>query len=236
MSYSALDSSSLAAALHERKHIPDGSSRFDQRHADINNSYELWHMNHTYDTSWTGFNLFVWALLECHLAIIFACAPSLRAFVRKYLGESFSRTFRSSSNIRSQNGTTNKSQNASTLRNSTAFADPEIGKVTSTVHERVLEKQPSSEALEFGTAASGGGRSSFTITNPDEYEAYNMRQLNKHRYMRRDTNEDLSQDWNDPKRRHDVTNAVSFLSFFCRLVGLNMNVRAMLTRSAAFLA
>lgn len=186
--------------------------------------YYLWELNHTYDTSWTAFNLFVWALLECHLAIIFACAPSLRAFLRRYLGEAFNRTFHSSSNNRSKSGTNNRSHNASTLRDEYTTPDPEIGKAKTAVETRVIEK-PSEEALEFRTIGSGGGRSSFTITNPEEYEAYNMRQLNKHGYLRRDTTED---DLNDPRRRHDVTNAVSFRTIFEDF--------KVLTQSAAFMA
>ena len=181
-------------------------------------------LNHTYDTSWAGFNLFIWALLECHLAIIFACAPSLRAFVRRYLGEAL-RTFRTSSNNRSKNATSNRSHNESTLRHSAAITDPEIGKAITTVDQRVIEK-PSEEAIEFRTVGSGGQRSSLTITNPEEYEAYNMRQLNKHGYLRRKSSPD---DWNDPKRRHDVTNAVSSNPPFSQALVL-------LTHLAAFVA
>jgi hypothetical protein len=166
-------------------------------------SYYLWQINHTYDTSWTGFNLFVWALLECHLAIIFACAPSLRAFLRRYLGEAISRTFRSGSYNRSA-GSKGRSHNGSTLRNSNAYVDAEIGKAISTIDQHVIEK-PSQEAMgmEFRTVGSGGARSSFTITNPDEYEAYSMRQLSKHGYLKRHTNSDLSHDWNDTKPKQD---------------------------------
>ena len=174
--------------------------------------YYLWKINHTYDTSWTGFNLFVWALLECHLAIIFACAPSLRAFMRRYLGETFRSTFRSSNN-RSRNRTNDGSHNTSTL-NSSAFADPEAGKMRSTVEQQVIEKPSETE---LWSAGSGGARSSFTITNPDEYEAYNMRQLSKHGYRRRDTSEDIAHDYNDPKRTHHVLNAVSSLPLVCPL-------------------
>ncbi|KAF2773743.1 hypothetical protein EJ03DRAFT_286011, partial [Teratosphaeria nubilosa] len=46
--------------------------------AGIARTYYLWKINHNYDTSWTGFDLFVWSLLETHGAIICACAPSMR--------------------------------------------------------------------------------------------------------------------------------------------------------------
>ena len=181
--------------------------------ADINRYY-LWEINHTYDTSWTGFNLFVWALLECHLAIIFACAPSLRAFLRKYLGDAWNRTFRSCSYSHSHNRSRNDknvSQNASTLRHSNTLADIESGKAY-TMEQSVIEK-PSDESMEVQTESgvSRGARSSFTITSPAEYEAYNMRTLSKHGYKRRDTSveEYMGHDWNDPKQKHDAFNSVS---------------------------
>jgi len=63
----------------------------------IARTYYLYALNHTYDTSWTGFNLFVWSLLECHLAIIFACAPALKAFVGKFMGAKVRYWYRSRS-------------------------------------------------------------------------------------------------------------------------------------------
>jgi hypothetical protein len=84
----------------------------------------------------------------------------------------------------------------------------------SIVEQQVIEKPSETELL---SAGSGGARSSFTITNPDEYEAYNMRQLSKHGYRGRDTSEDIAHDYNDPKRKHDVLNAVSSSSLTCDL-------------------
>ena len=82
------------------------------------------------------------------------------------------------------------------------------------MEQQVIEKPSESE---LWSARSGGTRSSFTVTNPDEYEAYNMRQLSKHGYRRRDTSEDIAHDYNDPTRRHDVLNAVSSSSLVCDL-------------------
>ena len=70
--------------------------------AGIARTYYLYEINHTYDTSWAGFDLFAWALVECHLAVICACAPSCRAFIRRYLSEPFSRSFNSNSSRRVQ--------------------------------------------------------------------------------------------------------------------------------------
>lgn len=97
--------------------------------------------------------------------------------------------------------------------NSSAFADPEIGKMTSIVEQQEIETP---NKAELWSDPSGGARSSFTVTNPEEYEAYNMRQLSKHGYRRRDTSEDIAHDYNDPKRTHNVLNAVSSSSFCLR--------------------
>ena len=55
--------------------------------AGVGRTYYLWAINHSYDTSWTGFNLFAWSMVECQLGMICACAPSLRAFFRHYFRE-----------------------------------------------------------------------------------------------------------------------------------------------------
>ncbi|KAK4997559.1 hypothetical protein LTR66_003038 [Elasticomyces elasticus] len=46
-----------------------------------------------YDTTWTGFNIFIWSQLECQLAIICACAPCLKALFTRYMGESQGRVY-----------------------------------------------------------------------------------------------------------------------------------------------
>lgn len=60
--------------------------------AGIARSYYLWQIDHTSDIFRQGFYLFVWSLVECHLGIICACLPSLRAFFRYYFGDPARRT------------------------------------------------------------------------------------------------------------------------------------------------
>lgn len=48
-------------------------------------TYYLYRMDEVTDLSWTGFNLLAWSLAETHIGIVCACAPSLRAFFRKYV-------------------------------------------------------------------------------------------------------------------------------------------------------
>ena len=55
--------------------------------AGVGRTYYLIKLGNTYDTSWTGFDLLVWTVVEMQLGIICACAPSLRAFFRRYLSE-----------------------------------------------------------------------------------------------------------------------------------------------------
>lgn len=56
-------------------------------------TYYLWKSINTYDASWTGFELLAWTVVECQLGLICACAPSLRAFFRRYLRDSIRKTF-----------------------------------------------------------------------------------------------------------------------------------------------
>lgn len=66
-------------------------------------SYWLWKIGHESDIFWAGFNLYVWSLVECHLGIICACLPSLRAFFRYYFGDPARRTYGTASSYNSRN-------------------------------------------------------------------------------------------------------------------------------------
>lgn len=103
----------------------------------IARTYYLWKLNHTYDTSWVAFDLFMWSLLECHLGIIFACAPSLRAFVRRYVADKLGSSFRSS-NKNSSKASEKLSEHPSTARSGKVTEDLELGQ--NAVEQRVLTK------------------------------------------------------------------------------------------------
>ena len=179
----------------------------------IARTYYLWEINNNYDTSWIGFQLFVWSLLECHFAIIFACAPSLRAFVRRYLGDSISRTFGSSSRSRTRsNGNVNikgqvvasNGQDGSTMRQSGIPLDSWPKKPAQVqVQPHVAPKPskdtldgyganfyheesspPSSSVSQHHTNNSPGNDDQQPIRSASEYEAYAMRQLSRHAYNR----------------------------------------------------
>ena len=189
-------------------------------------TYYLWQINNTpnHDTSWTGFDLFVWSLLECHFAIIFACAPSLRAFVRRYLGEHISRTFGSSSNRSRNNRSDGRGapaesgwQDNSTMRQSGIPMD-NFAKQPAQQH---VEAKPSKDTLngrfnfyqEESATPSTHSVAERPIRSADEYEAYAVQrqQMIRHAYHRSLSTKDsesVGQDWNDPRYRYDADNVV----------------------------
>ncbi|KAI7464523.1 hypothetical protein KC357_g7895 [Hortaea werneckii] len=174
--------------------------------AGIARTYYLWKINRTFDTSWVGFDLFTWSLVECHLAIIFACAPSLRAFIRRYLGESLSRRFTSSlSNSRQTKSNTTPREGEERLA-------PSDNKCFA-LHEDTAAPKGSCFGVSIEHESDGSSRTDSSdaeaaIRNAEDYELYNIRQLNKHKRMRSNTSESISQYNADPKKRHDVDSAV----------------------------
>ena len=79
--------------------------------AGIGRTYYLTKLGNTYDTSWTGFDLLVWTIIELQLGIICACAPSLRAFFRRYLSDRLRKSFTGSKNNRGTRTETQTSTN-----------------------------------------------------------------------------------------------------------------------------
>jgi hypothetical protein len=111
--------------------------------AGIGRTYYLIKLGNTYDTSWTGFDLLIWTIIELQLGIICACAPSLRAFFRRYVSEALRKSFTSSKN-KSRSGTHEGTQNSTALQR-VPGPDKELQVLTrlSTDSERA---EPSSEA------------------------------------------------------------------------------------------
>jgi hypothetical protein len=83
--------------------------------AGIGRTYYLIKLGKTYDTSWTGYDLLVWTIIELQLGIICACAPSLRAFFRRYLSDRLRRSLNSSRNKR---GSRSDTQNSASVQRS----------------------------------------------------------------------------------------------------------------------
>ena len=88
-------------------------------------------------------------------------------------------------------------------------------KQNSTVNHRPVMNAtaPSPKDLELGYKSLARTRSGDTIPKiktAEDYEAYNMKQLSRHGYKRSNTASDelTHYDLDDPKKRHDVDNAV----------------------------
>lgn len=188
----------------------------------IARTYYLWQINNDYDTSWTGFTLYAYSLLECHFAVIFACAPALRAFVRRYLGEHIRRTFGSSRGP-SHNKSEGKSYTPDGKRHDGSVAlTPNVPLDTMDKQmDQQLERRPSEDSFdEHGNfyherdtsqTPTPAGERPEPIRNADEYEAYAMRQLSRHalnKTLPLTPSEGVSSDWDDPRRRYDSDNAV----------------------------
>ena len=58
--------------------------------AAIARTYLYYKMSYHYDFTWVAFDVYFWTMLEFGLGIICACAPSLRVFVKRYIGEPLS--------------------------------------------------------------------------------------------------------------------------------------------------
>lgn len=149
------------------------------------NRYYLWQINNSYDTSWVGFDLFVWSQLECHLAVIFACAPALRVFFRRYLHATY-RSYASGTHPRTHSRTKDSSwsmQDASTAATSVGPMNPTAK--LETIDELGLVEHYEQKPATVSDAWSR--RSSDTIpriATAEDYETYNMRQLQRHGYKK----------------------------------------------------
>jgi hypothetical protein len=61
------------------------------------------------DKTWNGFNVFITGVAELHLAIICACAPSLKYVFGRYFGDGVSKTSSARNRILDYNGTSQAS-------------------------------------------------------------------------------------------------------------------------------
>lgn len=138
--------------------------------AGIARTYYLWRINHTFDTSWTGFTLYVWSIVELHLAIICACAPSLRAFFRHYLRDTLKRTFDTFGSASYYGGSRKDAERR------TADDEREADGVEKGRDVHASERSESTQGL----AADEERR----IRTPEEYEEYVLEPLSRHTSIR----------------------------------------------------
>jgi hypothetical protein len=112
--------------------------------AGIGRTYYLIKLGNTYDTSWTGFDLLIWTIIELQLGIICACAPSLRAFFRRYVSEALRKSLTSSKN-KSKSGTRDGTQNSTVRGGQPPGPDKELQVLTR--HSTDSDRCTLSEAL-----------------------------------------------------------------------------------------
>lgn len=147
----------------------------------IARTYYLWGSINTYDSSWTGFELAAWTIVECQLGIICACAPSLRAMFRRYLRDGIRKTFGSATKSithyrsNSKDGTAGATSSRRAARSYIDLKDLESYGCSNTAPLREPEAVLTSQSLcedeiieRFPTPA---------IKSPDEYEAHTIARL-----------------------------------------------------------
>lgn len=134
----------------------------------------MWKSNHTFDLSWIGFELYAWTAVECQLGIICACAPSLRAFFRRYLRGNIKMTFGSARNTHYKS---TSSKEISTTRHDTrSYIDPE--ELERNVSGATVPRPSMQDLREPEAAWAGDGYfPTSRITTPEDYETYAVARL-----------------------------------------------------------
>lgn len=142
--------------------------------------------------------MYVWALLECQLALIVACVPATRVLFRRYFIGSVSKV---RDTIRSSSLTTGGSNSVPMVGMESGMTNESKISATVDTEEREVEGDQDSRAppsaRKEGRAVdplgdwdcaewSGGAVSKdwwgdVRITTPDEYEAYNLAVIERHR-------------------------------------------------------
>jgi hypothetical protein len=135
--------------------------------AGIGRTYYLIKLGNTYDTSWTGFELLIWTIIELQLGIICACAPSLRAFFRRYVSEALRKSLSSSKN-KSKSGTRDGTQNSTARGGQPPGTDKELQVLTrlSTDSDRCTLAEALARTASPATYQSREVKGSFNRTEP----------------------------------------------------------------------
>ncbi|KAH9826755.1 hypothetical protein Tdes44962_MAKER03298 [Teratosphaeria destructans] len=142
-----------------------------------------------YDLTWIGYNEYVWALLELHLGIICASAPALRAFFRRYMGDSARRTTQNTSrSVSSTHWNTQRDSKQSGLGH---VSYSQHGRQPSNGQEmednKLILQQNVHPALDIvdetvqNTSSPVSAPNSYVIKTPADYEMYNLRNLERNR-------------------------------------------------------
>lgn len=147
-------------------------------------TYYTYLLGAKYDVSWIGFDLYVWSQLEVQLSIICASAPVMRVFFRKYLSSSMTRMLHSA-----RSGTNNsKSRGSHPIEPEAVIAyrhqqtpshDSQLDDKQLMKHQVRTGMQPVAE--DDCPSPSTICPDENAIRTPAEFEAYALRNLEKHR-------------------------------------------------------
>jgi hypothetical protein len=155
-------------------------------------TYYIYQLGVSYDISWTGYNLFVWSILEIQIALICASAPALRVFFREYLSDPLSRALNSARSVTSTRNTNRDSKvtNNGIVTYSSHARQSSRGSASSEYGDKKLIQhniKPSLETVgetELESSPSTTPRSpseSYPIKTPADFEAYALQNLERNR-------------------------------------------------------
>ncbi|KAF2769944.1 hypothetical protein EJ03DRAFT_361580, partial [Teratosphaeria nubilosa] len=147
-----------------------------------------------YDLTWVGYNEYVWALLECQLALICASAPALRAFFRRYMSDPTRGTTQTTRSVSSTNRNTQRDSKQSGLGHvSYSQHDRQPSNRHEMEDKKLILQQNDKIALDTldecaqETSLPDSATNSYLIKSPAEYEMYNLQNLERNRPPRRPT-------------------------------------------------
>ncbi|KAM3414013.1 hypothetical protein BST61_g10675 [Cercospora zeina] len=170
--------------------------------AGIARTYYLWVMRETMDSTWIGHKFFASSVVECQLAIICACAPSLRAFFRRYVRDTLKRSFgsgvshyatgtgeslRKSSHAFSEDHNAKVYQEPKTLESGVhgvQYPPPVI--LDESSYERRISKRPAVVDVVRHNEAVASRAPTPLVTTPDEFECYENERLIRQGQIMRD--------------------------------------------------
>ncbi|WPG97432.1 Hypothetical protein R9X50_00020700 [Acrodontium crateriforme] len=157
-------------------------------------TYYLWALGRSYDTTWAGYVVYIFAALEMQLALICAAAPSLRVFFRKYLSSPISRAIKTGrSNTSSGRVTRNDSKQSDVIplssRSRDSYIISDYGDKTPIIKHTI--KPDLDPVDEVDSDREGLPRvvhgNAFAIKTPEDFEAYALRNLEECRPATRQT-------------------------------------------------
>lgn len=135
---------------------------------------------HSSDITWQIFNVYIWSQLELQLGIMCASAPALRVFFRKYLHATFSRSTRSRSGYdMADNVPSNKVSMIVDPESVQHISEAPKAYVPDQKQHADVDVSPVTES-DFDTWSSAASERKL-IRSPGDYEAYNMRNMEKYR-------------------------------------------------------